>query len=77
MGAGGFPTNEVWSPAGGWYCDPRYWRRNTFLALGAVACIAVPVFLTSAKLEKRPHQPTHAIPSQIWCKNFGAAAVEQ
>lgn len=24
----------VWSPAGGWWADPKYWRRNTALAFG-------------------------------------------
>ena len=48
----GFPT-EVWSPTGGWYCDPKLWKRNTFFAFAAIAAVAVPVFMTSAKLEVR------------------------
>ena len=27
----------VWSPAGGWWADPKHWRRNTALAFGSVA----------------------------------------
>ena len=26
----------VWSPAGGWWADPKHWRRNTALAFGCV-----------------------------------------
>lgn len=25
---------EIWSPAGGFYADPRHWRRNTLIAIG-------------------------------------------
>lgn len=29
------PANaDVWSPTGGWWCDPKGWRRNTAFALG-------------------------------------------
>ncbi len=54
MGAGhGFDTRAVWSPAGGWYADPRGWRKNTALAFAAVACISYAVASVSAKLEVR------------------------
>ena len=41
----------VWSPSGGWWCNPKAWKRNTMLAFlfGALAC--VPVFIISSKLE--------------------------
>jgi hypothetical protein len=61
----------VWSPAGGWWADPKHWRRNTALAFLGIAAIAVPVFFKSAELEQRPVAPTRPIPSQKWCKNFG------
>eukprot|EP00898_Chlorokybus_atmophyticus_P004246 jgi/Chlat1/4822/Chrsp31S04801 len=73
MGGGGrfaYPK-EIWSPAGGWWADPKYWRRNTAFATIALIAAAVPIFLTSAKLEMRPLQPAHPVPSQLWCKNFG------
>ncbi|KAL0036629.1 hypothetical protein WJX79_003360 [Trebouxia sp. C0005] len=63
----------VWSPAGGWWADPKHWRRNTALAFGALLVITVPIFRLSAKLEQRPVPPTRPIPSQKWCKNFGEA----
>ena len=25
---------DVWSPSGGWYADPRGWRKNTAMAFG-------------------------------------------
>ncbi len=28
----------VWSPAGGWYCDPVHWKRNTMFAFGWAPC---------------------------------------
>lgn len=61
---------EVWTPTGGWYCDPPKWRRNTALTFVAIFAIAVPVFLKSAELEQRPHYPTRPVLSQLWCKNF-------
>ncbi len=29
---------EVWSPSGGWWPDPKGWRRNTAIAVGYVQC---------------------------------------
>ena len=42
---------QVWTPSGGWYCDPKLWKRNTAFAFGAVALVVVPLFLKSASLE--------------------------
>ncbi len=50
---GGFDTRSVWSPSGGWYADPRGWRRNTALAFGAVAVASYFVASVSAKMEVR------------------------
>jgi hypothetical protein len=55
----GFDTRSVWSPAGGWYADPRGWRRNTAVAFAAVAAISFCVASVSAKLEVR-HAPASA-----------------
>lgn len=62
---------DVWSPSGGWWPDPKYWRRNTAIAFGVLGLVMVPVFLKSAELEERPIPPIRPIPSQRWCKNFG------
>ena len=49
----GFDTKSVWSPAGGWYPDPKAWRRNTGLAFAAIAVLSYGVFNVSRKLEAR------------------------
>lgn len=64
---GGYPK-DVWSPAGGWKPDPKYWRRNTAVALAAAVAICVPVFMKSAELEHRPNEPFRWIPSLMWAK---------
>lgn len=46
----GYPT-DVWSPSGGWYADPKYWRRNTLVAIAAITAICIPIAITSARLE--------------------------
>lgn len=81
MGGGGghaaYPKG-VWSPAGGWWADPKHWRRNTVLAFAGVLAVAIPVFYKSVELEKRPFAPARPIPSQTWApaKNFGKANPE-
>lgn len=32
---------EIWSPAGGFYADPKKWRRNTVIVAGYVFPICV------------------------------------
>ena len=58
----------VWTPAGGWYCNPPNWKRNTGLALAGYAFISYAVFKLSTSLERRPSPPYNFIPSQSWCK---------
>lgn len=69
MAGGDWPTG-VWSPAGGWFADPKHWRRNTAIAFLVSAAIAVPVFFKSAELEVHHTYPSRPIPSQRWSKNF-------
>jgi hypothetical protein len=78
MGApasGGGPTSvtgHVWTTYGGWFADPKAWKRNTvggFVALGALAMMT---FNYSRAREKRPIYPAHAIPSQRWSGAFDA-----
>ncbi|XP_057299355.1 uncharacterized protein LOC130629979 [Hydractinia symbiolongicarpus] len=33
----------VWSPTGGWWCQPRNWKRNTAIAFIASALISIPI----------------------------------
>ena len=63
---GGFDTSQVWTTYGGWFPDPKRWRRNTAVAfLIAIGSSAI-VFDASRKMERRPKFPEHAIPSQMW-----------
>lgn len=67
---GGDPTQGIWSPAGGWHADPKYWRRNTAICFIVTAAIFVPVFMKSKELEVHNTYPSRPIPSQRWNKNF-------
>ncbi len=59
-------TKHIWSPAGGWYSDPRHWRRNTVLAFAALAGAAFYIGRASAKREVRHAAPVRPIPSRRW-----------
>ena len=48
---------HVWSPAGGWYAQPSNWKSNTAVASLVVTAITAAVWMTSARLEDRPHMP--------------------
>jgi len=65
MGGESYPK-DVWSPSGGWYADPRGWRKNTAMAFGVVALIAIPIWMKSTSLEKRHRPPIRWIPSMLW-----------
>ena len=41
----------VWTPTGGWYCDPPNWRKNTGLAMIFVLASSGLVWYISAQLE--------------------------
>ena len=56
----GYPT-EVWTPTGGWYADPKLWRRNTFVAMAGIFAVCVPIFIASVKLEVRSHMLSFAL----------------
>ena len=66
MGASGDYPPGVWSPAGGWYADPRHWRRGTLLVGAAMAAVGLYVFRSSAALETRHAAPARDIPSRRW-----------
>ena len=57
----------VWSPAGGWYCNPPNWKRNTAIVLAGWGVLAYFTFKISAANERRLSPPYHHIPSQQWC----------
>ena len=41
----------VWSPTGGWYCNPPNWKRNTGLATLFVLASSGVMWYVSAQLE--------------------------
>ena len=43
----------VWTPTGGWYCNPPNWRRNTGLAMIFVLVSSGVMWYVSAQLEVR------------------------
>ena len=57
-------TVEIWSPAGGFFADPKNWRRNTVVAAVGIATVAAFIFKKSTSLEERHAMPNHRIPSQ-------------
>ena len=69
MGAANFPYPKyVWWPAGGWWCEPKAWKRNTAVALGVWGVILAATFNWSRKNERRYLAPAdYPIPSQYWC----------
>lgn len=42
---------DVWSPTGGWYANPKNWRRNTAFAFAFVIVSSALVFKFSADHE--------------------------
>ena len=71
MGAVRFPYPKwVWSPAGGWWVQPKNGTRNTAIALGVWAVILGFTAKFSAANERRYLPPLdYPIPSQHWCKH--------
>ena len=71
MGAANFNYPKwVWTPAGGWWCNPVNWKRNTYIAAGVWGVLLYGTFKLSCKLERRPAPPAqYPIPSQYWSKH--------
>ncbi|CAB3998802.1 Hypothetical predicted protein [Paramuricea clavata] len=59
----------VWSPSGGWWCEPRNWRRNTAIGFGMIFAACVPICWLSWQLERRPVAPYRHIFSQRFAKH--------
>ncbi|KAJ1792021.1 hypothetical protein LPJ59_004896, partial [Coemansia sp. RSA 2399] len=60
----------VWSPSGGWWAQPKTWKRNTaIVSLGILAVSAV-IFKKSADIEHRVIYPRMWVPSMMWAKQF-------
>ncbi|BDD59778.1 hypothetical protein MAP00_004968 [Monascus purpureus] len=74
MGGGGkipYPK-EVWSPAGGWYCQPANWRANTVIAGACIIGIAAATWSLSAEREHRDKmpEPGRFFPSRYWSRQI-------
>jgi hypothetical protein len=48
---------HVWSPSGGWYCQPANWKRNTAIAFAVIFGIEALLFKLSGELEYRAKMP--------------------
>ena len=60
-GSGGGYPKEVWSPAGGWYPDPKGWRTNTGIAFAVIAAMAVATYvITEPKTVSTSHTSVFA-----------------
>ncbi|ORY92639.1 hypothetical protein BCR35DRAFT_285979 [Leucosporidium creatinivorum] len=72
MGGGAqFPyPKEVWSPAGGWWTRPANWKSSTGFVGIAIVFATYGVWSYSASKERRHTEPTRAIPSMMWAKQF-------
>ncbi|RVD89749.1 uncharacterized protein DFL_000742 [Arthrobotrys flagrans] len=74
MGGGGkipYPKH-VWSPAGGWYGQPKNWRANTLTMGALVLGICTMVFHTSSRIEHRELMPEKGrfFPSRWWSREI-------
>ena len=59
---------QVWTPAGGWWTNPRNWQRNTGICAVTIGFLCANLFAISAQKERRPMPPYKPIPSQRWAK---------
>ncbi|RQM07860.1 hypothetical protein DH86_00000735 [Scytalidium sp. 3C] len=74
MGGGGkipYPKH-VWSPAGGWYAQPRNWKANTAVFGALIVGITALVWNVSAEREFRHKMPEEGrfFPSRYWSKQI-------
>ncbi|PVU94425.1 hypothetical protein BB561_002559 [Smittium simulii] len=58
------------SPTGGWWSNPKNWKKNTMIVGAGTAILASYMFYKSAQLEKRTTYPRFWIPSMLWAKQF-------
>ncbi|KAF2849480.1 hypothetical protein T440DRAFT_398952 [Plenodomus tracheiphilus IPT5] len=74
MGGGGkipYPKH-VWSPAGGWYAQPKNWKANTAVMGLTITGIVAMVWTLGANLEHRDRMPERHrfFPSRYWSKQI-------
>ncbi|OMH84533.1 hypothetical protein AX774_g1938 [Zancudomyces culisetae] len=64
-----YPKN-VWSPAGGWWSQPKAWKRNSVIVGLGTTVLTGFLFYKSAQIERRTSYPTDWVPSMLWAKQF-------
>ncbi|KAF2093335.1 hypothetical protein NA57DRAFT_81265 [Rhizodiscina lignyota] len=66
-----YPTH-VWSPAGGWYAQPKNWKSNTAIVAAVMFGLCCITWTASARLEERPRmpEPGRFYPSRYWSKQI-------
>ena len=74
MGADPLGPNSVrggvWTTYGGWFPDPKHWRRHTLGGFVALGALSFATWNFSRAREQRPIYPAHPIPSQRWSNAF-------
>ncbi|KAH9063202.1 hypothetical protein EDB87DRAFT_1604543 [Lactarius vividus] len=72
MGGGArYPyPKEVWTPAGGWWTRPSNWKANTAILFAGILGVSYGVWTVSADKEYRYNEPTRAIPSMRWARQY-------
>ncbi|RUP52205.1 hypothetical protein BC936DRAFT_137741 [Jimgerdemannia flammicorona] len=68
---------EVWSPAGGWWAQPKTWKSNTVVVALGMAVTCAGVWRLSAEREWRHKEPIRWIPSMMWSKQFKSGEFKQ
>ena len=48
-----FPSH-VWTPTGGWYANPKNWKRNTMVVAGGIAFLSFLIYRKGESLQRRP-----------------------
>mmetsp|Transcript_49298 Transcript_49298/g.115338 ORF Transcript_49298/g.115338 Transcript_49298/m.115338 type:complete len:86 (-) Transcript_49298:17-274(-) len=59
----------VWSPVGGWWCEPPNAKRNLGITMVGLVVVLGVVCKFSSAHERRPNTPIRPIPSEMWCKH--------
>lgn len=63
---------HVWSPAGGWYCQPANWRQNTAVMGLVMLGLVAGVWKLSSEREYRYVMPKEGsfFPSRHWSRQL-------
>jgi len=59
----------VWSPTGGWWCEPRNWKRNTAIAFLVTALLTIPIIQYDYNHMRRSRPAVKTVPWQRFAKH--------